>query len=143
LGVEGGWAALLPTRGEQGQGSASFAVRAGWAFTNGLELHLRYDDLGIAPDDSSTPLQTATVGVRYSIPFVIPLPFAEVGAGPAFLGGDVRFGASAGIGVSIPLGPFVLLDVVGRDCLTPIDGTLRQTLTAGLGLTVQFASPPH
>ena len=125
LGVEAGWAALLPTRGEQGQESASFAVRAGWAFANGLELHFRYDDLGVAPDDSSTPLQTATVGVRYSLPFILPLPFAEVGAGPAFLGGDVLIGASAGIGVSIPLGPFVLLDVVGHDCLKPIDGTLR------------------
>ena len=143
LGVDGGWAALLPTRGERGQASASVAVRAGWAFTNGLEVHVRYTNHGIDPDASSTPLQTATLGVRYFLPFIIPLPFAEVDAGPAFLGGDVLFGESVGIGVSVPLGRFVLLDFVGHDCLTPIDGILRQTLTAGLGLTVQFASPPH
>jgi hypothetical protein len=143
LAVEGGWSALLPAAGLPGSSSPTFAARAGWQFPNGIALHLRYDDLGVRPDPSASPLQVATVGLRYSVPFFIPLPFAEVDAGSAFVGGDPRFGASAGLGVSVPLESHVLVDAVGRDWLIPISGELRQTLTASFGLTVTFASPSH
>jgi len=125
------------------RGSFAFGVRAGWALSNGLAVHLRYDDLGISLAPSSSPLQLATAGLRYSVPFLFPLPFAEVDAGPAFLGGEARVGAGAGLGASVPLGSHVLVDVVARDWLVPITGELRQTLTASLGLTVTFASPSH
>jgi hypothetical protein len=134
---------MLPSAGTSGYGSPTVAARAGWQFPSGLALHLRYDDLGVRPDPSASPLQLATVGLRYTVPFFIPLPFAEVDAGSAFLGDDARFGASAGLGASIPLGSHVLVDAVGRDWLIPISGELRQTLTASLGLTVTFASPSH
>ncbi len=143
LAVEGGWAAMLPAAGDPGYSSPTLAARVGWQFPSGIALHLRYDDLGVRPDPSASPLQVATVGLRYSVPFFIPLPFAEVDAGSAFLGGDATFGASAGLGVSVPLGSHVLVDAVGRDWLIPISGELRQTLTASLGLTVTFASPSH
>jgi hypothetical protein len=121
------------------QGAWAFGARVGWAFDNGLALHLRYDDLGVKPAHSSAPLQLATAGLRYSVPFLVPIPFAEVDVGPAFVAGDVQAGAGAGIGLSLPLGPLVVVDVAGRDWLVPVAGTLRQTLTAGLGLTVTFA----
>jgi hypothetical protein len=141
LGVEGAWATTLPASDDPAHGSLALGVRAGWAFASGLALHVRYDDLGVAPSSSRSPLQAATAGRRYSLPFVAPLPFAEVDAGPAFVGGDVQFGAAAGLGASLPLGPYVLVDLVARDWLVSVAGELRQTVTAGLGLTVTFASP--
>jgi hypothetical protein len=141
LGVEGAWATTLPVADDPSHGSLAFGMRAGWAFANGLAFQVRYDDLGVEPSSSRSPLQAATGGLRYSLPFVVPLPFAEVDAGPAFVGGDVHLGAAAGLGASVPLGPYVLIDLVARDWLVPIAGELRQTLTAGLGLTVTFASP--
>jgi hypothetical protein len=141
LGVEGAWATTLPAQGDPSQGGWAFGARAGWAFANGLAAHVRYDDLGVEPAHLSSPLQLATAGLRYSVPLIIPLPFAEVDAGPAFVGSEVRFGAGAGLGASIPLGTYVLLDLMGRDWLVPVAGTLRQTLTVGMGLVVTFASP--
>jgi hypothetical protein len=143
LAVEGGWATMLPAGSARGYGSPTVVARVGWQFPSGIAFHLRYDDLGVRPDASTSPLQIATVGLRYSVPFFIPLPFAEVDVGPAFLGGDARFGASAGLGASIPLGSHVLVDAVGRDWLVPIANELRQTLTVSIGLTVTFASPSH
>jgi hypothetical protein len=143
LAVEGGSAVMFASGRDPARGSFAFGVRAGWALSNGLAVHLRYDDLGISLAPSSSPLQLATAGLRYSVPFLFPLPFAEVDAGPAFLGGEARVGAGAGLGASVPLGSHVLVDVVARDWLVPITGELRQTLTASLGLTVTFASPSH
>lgn len=143
LGLEGAWATTLPAADDPAYGSWAFGARAGWAFANGLALHVRYDDLGVEPASSSSPLQLATVGLRYSLPFVVPLPFAEVDAGSAFVGGDARFGAGAALGASVPIGPHVLVDLVGHDWLVPIAGELRQTLTGGIALTVTFASPTH
>jgi hypothetical protein len=140
LAVEGGGAVSLPVGSDATRGSFAFGARAGWSFANGLALHVRYDDLGIRPVPGSGPLQLVTAGVRYSVPFLIPLPFAEVGAGAAFAVGGVEFGADAGIGLSIPLGAHLLVDIVGRDWFVPIAGELRQTFTAGLGLTVTFAA---
>jgi hypothetical protein len=140
LAVESGGAVSLPVGSDPVHGSFSFGARAGWSFVNGLALHVRYDDLGIRPVPGSGPLQLVTAGLRYSVPFLIPLPFAEVGTGAAFAAGGVEFGAEAGIGLSIPLGAHVLVDIVGRDWFVPIAGELRQTVTAGLGLTVTFAA---
>jgi hypothetical protein len=139
--VELGWATLLPGGGDPAHGGLTLGARAGWQFANGLGVHLRYDELGVEPSFLSSPLQLATAGLRYSVPFLDPLPFAEVQAGPAFVGGDVTFGAGAGLGVSVPVGRHVLVDAVIRDWLVSIAGELRQTLTANLGLTVTFASP--
>jgi len=141
LGVEGGWATTLAAGNDVSQGSASFGVRAGWSFPNGIALHARYDDLGVEPASSRTPLQLATMGLRYSVPFFVPMPFAEVDAGPAFAAGGVWFGAGASLGVSIPIAGLVLIDLVGRDWFVPINETLRQTLTVDAGLTVLFPAP--
>jgi hypothetical protein len=141
LGVEGSWATTLAANGDSSMGSGALGVRAGWAFANGLAVHVRYDDLGVEPASSRSPLQLATFGLRYSLPFFVLMPFAEVDAGPAFVLGDVQFGASAGLGLSVPLGPYVLIDAVARDWFVPIADTLRQTLTVGVGLTILFPSP--
>jgi len=141
LGVEGGGALSLATSTEPVRGSFGFGARAGWALPNGIAAAIRYDDLGVRPSAQAGPLQLATAGLRYSLPFVVPLPFAEVDAGAAFTGRRVGFGAAGGLGLSIPVGSLVLVDFLGRDWLVPIGGVLRQTLMASLGITVTFASP--
>lgn len=140
LGIEGSWATTLAVGGDPSEGAGAFGVRTGWAFINGIALHARYDDLGVQPASSRTPLQLATVGLRYSVPFLVPLPFAEVDAGPAFVVGNIQFGAGGGLGISVPIGP-VLIDVVGRDWLVPIAQTVRQAITAGVGLSIVFPTP--
>jgi len=140
LAVEGGGAIALATREGPAQDAGALGARAGWAFSNGLAAHLRYDDLGVDPGGSPSPLQLATAGLRYSVPFLVPLPFAEVDAGAAFVAGEARFGAGAGLGASLPLGPYVFVDAVAHDWLVPAAGPLHQTLTVGLGLTVTFAT---
>src|SRR5580704_4636689 len=83
LGVDGGLS-VLTDRGTGAESAWGFGVRAGYAFADGLELHVRYDNLGINPFAPRWPLQLATGGLRYSVPFMWPMPFAEVNAGPAF-----------------------------------------------------------
>jgi hypothetical protein len=138
-----GWATLLPAGSDPARGGLALGARAGWQFANGLGLHVRYDELGVEPPSSSSPLQLVTAGLRYSVPFLDPLPFAEVQAGPAFVGAEVRFGAGVGLGVSVPVARHILLDAVARDWLVPIAGELRQTFTGSVGLTITFASPSH
>jgi hypothetical protein len=87
VAVEAGWATTLAAGSDRAHGSFAFGARGGWQFSSGLALHLRYDDLGVRPGDSRSPLQLATAGLRYSVPFIVPLPFAEVNAGPSFVAG--------------------------------------------------------
>jgi hypothetical protein len=141
LALESAWALTLPVHNDSSTGGLALGARVGWAFPNGLAIHVRYDDLGVEPVFLTLPLQLATAGLRYSVPFLIPLPFAEVDAGPAFVGSDVRFGASVGLGASLPLGRYVLADLVAHNWFVPVAGTLRQTLTLGLGLAITFATP--
>lgn len=143
LGVESGGALLMGTDGSDPHAGLALGAYVGWAFPQGIALHLRYDDLGIRVQSGSPPLQLATAGLRYTAPFLVPLPFAEVDAGTAFVAKGVAFGAAGGLGLSVPLGSHVLVDVVGRDWLLPVAGVLRQTLTASLGLSVTFASASH
>lgn len=139
--VEGGGSFLTSTGSDPARASFTFGSRAGWAFAQGVAVHIRYDDLGVRPVAGSSPLQFATAGLRYSAPFIVPLPFAEVDAGAALVAKGVAVGGSGGIGISVPIGSHVVVDAVGRDWLVPIAGVLRQTFTASLGLTVTFASP--
>lgn len=141
LGVDGAWANTFGAGGDPAHDGWGFGVRAGYAFGSGLELHLRYDDLGVEPAGARSPLQLATAGLRYSVPFLFPMPFAEVDAGPAFVLGDVDFGAGGALGLSIPVVNHVLVDVAAHDWFVPIGGTIRQTLTVGLGLAVTFGGP--
>jgi hypothetical protein len=131
----------LAAQSDSAQDGWAFGVRAGWAARNGLSVHVRYDDLGTEPAGIRPPLQFATAGLRYTVPFVVPMPFAEVDAGPAFVGSDVHFGAGAALGLSVPLAPQILVDVAAHDWLVPVAGTLRQTLSVGLGIAVTLPLP--
>jgi hypothetical protein len=136
LEVEGAWAATLPSPADPGQQGWGFGARAGWALQSGLSVHARYDDLGTEPSGVRPPLQLATAGLRYSVPFLVPMPFAEVDVGPAFVGGGVNPGGGAELGVSLPVARSLLVDLAAHDWLVPVAGVLRQTLSVGVGLAV-------
>jgi hypothetical protein len=145
LGVDGGWAGLVGATGPLPEGFA-FGIRCGYQLPNGLEVMLRYDDLGVdSPPphrSSSSPLlETGAFGFRYAVPFLVPLPFVEAAFGPAFYDGSVEPSGSVGGGLSVPLGRHVLVDLSVRDRLVPIHDELRQIITLELGVAVSFASP--
>jgi hypothetical protein len=131
---------MLADGPDPAHGAWTLGVRGGYAFASGLEMHLRYDDLGFAPSSSRSPLQLATAGLRYSAPLPV-MPFAEVDVGPAFALGDVWFGTGVAVGATLPLVNHVLLDLAGHDWLVPISGALRQTLGVSLALAVTFGGP--
>src|SRR5690349_9655735 len=68
LGVDGAWSATLKTDEDRSHQGWAFGMRAGWLFDNGLDVHVQYDSLGVTPAWSTSTVQLATVGLRYSAP---------------------------------------------------------------------------
>ena len=139
LGVDGGLGVMVASGEHDSEQAWAFGVRLGYQTRSGLSVFGRYDDLGVRPIlTSDARLQAATFGVRYAIPFLVPLPFLEVMTGAAFGPTDgVRPTAAAGLGVSIPIDR-AALDLSARDWLVSLDGSLRQTLALQLGVSVVF-----
>ena len=139
LGIDGGLGVTVATGARSSEDAWTFGVRLGYQVRNGISVFARYDDLGVRPvPTNDARLQAASFGVRYSIPFLVPLPFLEVMAGPAFGAADpVKPAAAAGLGLSLPIDR-ASIDLSARDWLVSLDGSLRQTLTFQLGLSVVF-----
>lgn len=139
LGIEGGLGVTLASRDRSSEDAWAFGVRLGYQARNGISVFGRYDDLGVKPVPSNDArLQTATFGVRYAIPFLVPLPFIEAMAGAAFGAADpVRPAAGVGLGISLPIDR-ASIDLSARDWLISLDGSPRQALTFQLGVTVVF-----
>lgn len=144
LGVDTGVALALASGSDPSQDAWTFGGRAGYELANGLALQVRYDYLGLAPHLTDPPMgrtQIGSAGVRYSIPFLIPLPFFEALWGPAFHGDAVSIAGGLGIGGSIPIGRHLRIDASVRDWVTPIDDQVHQVFTFELGAAVSFARP--
>lgn len=146
LGVDTGGAVLLPAGPDSSFGAWCFGVRGGYQFTSGLALQVRYDYLGalpLAPGAPRSALQIGSAGVRYSFPFLVPLPFVEALVGPAFFATETVATGGLGLGTSLPLARHLFIDFSARDWLVPTNDRLRQVLSFELGATFTFASPPH
>jgi hypothetical protein len=146
IGVDTGVALALASGFDPAHDAWTFGGRAGYEFRNGLALQLRYDYLGLAPHFTTppaSPTQIGSAGVRYSIPFLIPLPFFEAMWGPSFNGDSVSIAGGLGVGASVPIGRHLRIDASVRDWITPIDDQVHQILTFELGAAVSFASPGH
>lgn len=146
LGVDTGASLALASGLDPTQQGWTFGGRAGYEFPSGVALQLRYDYLGLAPHLTDPPTgrtQIGSAGVRYSIPFLVPLPFFEALWGPAFNGDSVSIAGAIGVGASVPIGRHVRIDASVRDWITPIDDQLHQIFTFELGAAVSFASPRH
>ncbi len=153
FGLDVGAALPLATGGVESQANLSLGARLGYQFANGLSVAFRYEDLGLAPDlVDSAQFQFAALEVRYSFPYVFPMPFIEAAAGlsiatanaPLRLGGgsvSVGPGGSVGLGVSFPLTHHFAIDVTGRDWLAPLSGQLFQIFTIEAGLAFAFGGP--
>lgn len=139
LGVDGGLGLLVANGDRDAEHAWAFGVRLGYQARNGLSVFGRYDDLGVKPiATSDARLQAATFGVRYAIPFLVPLPFLEVMTGAAFGPTDsARPTAAAGLGLSLPIDR-AAIELSARDWLVSLDGSLRQTLAFQLGVSVVF-----
>lgn len=154
FGVDVGAALPLPSGGEESRPSVALGVRAGYQLADGLAFQARYDDLGFAPSlIANSQLMFATLGMRYTFPFIIPLPFVEAMVGPAFVNSNVPLGQGSGLeivslGVGFGLGASFLLsrhlsiDVGARDWLTPVAGNLLQVITLQAGLGLSVGGPP-
>jgi hypothetical protein len=144
VGVDTGVAVSLPAGYDPALRAWTFGVRTGYELRSGVALQLRYDYLGVAPHFTVPevgPAQIGAAGVRYSIPFLVPLPFFEALWGVAVNGDAVSVTGGLGVGGSVPIGRYLRLDASVRDWLMPIDGQVHQVLTFELGAAVSFGGP--
>jgi hypothetical protein len=146
LGVDTGVSLALAAGYDPAEYAWTFGGRFGYETRSGLAAQLRYDYLGLAPHLTNPPTartQIVSGGLRYSIPFLVPLPFVEALWGPAIHGDAVSIAGGLGLGGSVPIGRHLRIDASARDWITPIDNQVHQIFTFELGAAVSFASPGH
>jgi hypothetical protein len=115
----------------------AFGVRTGYEWTNGIALQARVDDLGTHTGSGNQPLSIASVGLRYSLPFVV-MPFVDALVGPAFDNSGTSLGAAIGIGASIIVTRHLGVDVAVRDWMADLGGGIRHIPTVTLGVQLGF-----
>lgn len=146
LEADVGAAFLLPNRVDDTQIAPTFGGRFGYELRNGLSLFARYDDLIVhpaapSPDEGAT--HVVSFGARYTLPFVVPMPFVEAMAGLAIVPSEVTLGVGFGVGMTIPIVGPLFFDVGGRAWLVPLDDVLRTVLTAEVGVGFRFPVSRH
>lgn len=137
LGAETAWTIALPANADPAHSGWGFGLRAGYQLASGLAPQLRFDDLGITLPGQDHAVLCATAGLRYVLP-LFPMPYVEVGAGPAFVGSSASMAAAVAIGLAIPVVRHVEVDVSARDWIVGSKGDVRQVLGFGVGLAVGF-----
>ncbi len=137
LRIDTGPAARFAVNGEAGGDAWQFGVSLAYAFRSGFSVDARYADLGVSRDGVMTPLQTASSGVRFSIPLRV-MPFGELRCGTAFDATGAYFASAVAVGLDIPFTRFLVGEMSVRDWLVPDSATLHSLVTFNLGLTVRF-----
>jgi opacity protein-like surface antigen len=153
FGVDVGAAIPLVGGGIESEVSLALGARVGYQFPNGLSAAFCYEDLGLSPSlVDGAQLQFVTLNVRYTFPFVFPMPYIEAmaglslataeaplgpGAGPVSVGA----GGALGAGASFPLSRHIAIDLGVRDWLAPISGQLFQVLAVEAGFSFAFGAP--
>jgi len=115
----------------------TFGIRAGYEWESGLALQARVDDLGTHTNDGDQSLTFCSVGVRYSLPFVV-MPFVDALVGPAFDSSGTSFGAAIGVGASILVTRHLGVDLALRDWMADLDGGIHHIPTATVGVQLGF-----
>lgn len=150
IGVDLG--AALPIAADGTQANLALGVRVGYQLHSGLSLALQYQDLGVTPTlEDGTQWQVLGLGARYEFPFLFPMPYIEVAFGLSFVdvtppAGAVTAqgtlsvgpGGGVGLGVALPLGHHVAIDVGARDWAAPVEGTLQQVISIQAGVEITF-----
>ncbi len=125
--------------GDGASGNDAWALGIGLAFVlrRGISIDGRYEDLGISRGSTSTPLQTATAGIRYALRLPVR-PFAELRCGTAFDITGAFFASAIALGLEVPVSRFLRVEVSVRDWLVPDSAMLHSIATFNVGLTVRF-----
>jgi hypothetical protein len=137
LGAETAWTVAPPANADPAHSGWGFGLRAGYQLASGLAPQLRFDDLGITPPGQDHVVLCATAGLRYVLP-LFPMPYVEVGAGPAFVGSGASIAGAVAIGLALPVARHVEVDVSAHDWIVSPGGNLRQVLGFGVGVAVGF-----
>lgn len=153
FGVDAGAAIPIVGSGVESRISLALGARLGYQLPNGLSLAFCYQDLGLSPDlVDGALLQFATLNVRYTFPYIFPMPFIEAMVGLSFATSDtalgpgqgttaVGAGGAIGAGASFPLTHHVAIDVGVRDWLAPVSSQLFQVLSIEAGVSFAFGGP--
>ena len=115
----------------------AYGVRAGFEWSSGLAFQARIDDLGVHAGAGNQAVMAASVGVRYSLPFVV-MPFVDALVGPAFDGDGTSLGAGMGVGASILVTRHLGLDLACRDWMSDLGGSVRHIVTISGGVQISF-----
>jgi hypothetical protein len=115
----------------------AYGVRAGFEWSSGLAFQARIDDLGVHAGAGNQAVMAASVGVRYSLPFVV-MPFVDALVGPAFDGDGTSLGAGIGAGASILVTRHLGLDLACRDWMSDLGGSVRHIVTFSGGVQISF-----
>jgi len=137
LRVDTGPSARFASGGESSTDAWAFGVSLAYAFHHGVSIDARYEDLGASRVSTTTPLQTASTGIRYSVPLRVR-PFGELRCGTAFDITGAFFASAIALGVEVPFSRFLRGELSIRDWLVPDSITLRSIVTFNIGLTVRF-----
>jgi hypothetical protein len=137
LGVDGGFAVMLASRGTEARDALGFGVHAGYRFPTGLAIDVRGDDLGVTPDGHGGPLLAAGAGLRFTLPALV-MPFADAHVGTALAASQAVFAADAGLGLELPIVRHFAVELGARDWIADIDGTVRHVPFLTVGFVFGF-----
>jgi hypothetical protein len=136
IGLDAGGALLLDADHTPLTGALAFGLHAGYRLPSGLAFDLRADELGVDAPDGGGPLIAGGLGMRYTVPLeVMPFVEAHLGAleyGPVSLAGD------AAVGLALPIGNHLEIDLSARDWIAQIDGAIHHVPMFALGFEVGF-----
>jgi len=136
IGLDAGGALMLADVSAPMTDALALGLHAGYRMPSGLSLDLRGDELGVHAPSGGGPLVAGGVGMRYTVPLeVMPFVEAHVGAleyGPVSLAGD------AALGLAVPIGEHLEIDVSARDWIAEVDGAIRHVPMFALGFEVGF-----
>jgi hypothetical protein len=137
VGLDAG-AALMPAVGDAPtRGAAAFGLHLGYRLPSGLAFDLRGDDLGVDAPDGGGPLIAGGFGMRYTVPLEV-MPFVEAHLGALDYGPHVSVAGDAALGIALPVGDHLEIDVSARDWIADVDGAIRHMPMFALGLEVGF-----
>ena len=136
IGLDGGASLMLAAGPAPLEGAPAFGLHAGYRLPSGLSFDLRGDELGVRAPDGRGPIVAGGLGMRYTVPLEV-MPFVEAHLG-ALEYGPVSVAGDAALGIAVPIGNHLEIDVSARDWIAQIDGAVRHIPMFALGFEVGF-----
>jgi hypothetical protein len=137
LGLDAGAAVMLGDGEDSATSAPAFGLHAGYRLPSGLAFDVRGDDLGVASPGQSMPFVVGGAGMRYTLPLLV-MPFVEAHVGALDYGPRVSAAADGALGIAVPVGEHLEIDVSARDWIAGVDGVVRHVPMFTLGFEVGF-----